>query len=136
MFYRPHMREGVATLRFALRIDESSNLSVEWRDAARPYRVGPSLRVIGGELKVSGRTLMTLPPDEWIRFEITCGLGEAAMGTYDLLVRPAGGETQRFEDLPCVTEDFARLEWLGFVSLADGPAVFYLDDVKLNVREP
>ena len=60
MHYSPHMREGVATAGFDLRIEEGADIALGWRDAARPFRTGPSLRIIGGELKTGDQTLMAL----------------------------------------------------------------------------
>jgi len=48
-------------------------------------------------------------------------------------------KSQLENKLPCGSDRFKRLEWLGFVSLAAEEAVFYLDGVELDlaaVEEP
>jgi len=133
LYYRPHFRDGRAVLQFAVRMGPGAVLAHEWRDARSPYRVGPSLRIdAAGQLFASGKRLLHVPTETWLRVEIVCDLGKSADGTYDLTLRLPGQPPQRFLELPCGTPTFNQLEWLGFVSLANGPSVIYLDDVKLD----
>lgn len=133
LFYQPRMRDGRVALSFALRVEKGADVAHEWRDARSPYRVGPSLRIApDGQLSAAGKPLAKLPPGEWARVKITCGLGKSASGAYDLELTLPGQAPRRHEKLPCVTPQFDRLEWLGFVSLAGDKAEFHLDDVRLR----
>ena len=139
--YNPHVHfnpafvKGVLVGRFALRHEPGAVFYHEWRDNASPYHAGPSLRVeADGSLTAGGKTLTRLPHGQWVRFEIACGLGDDAGGTYDLIVRPPGrAQPHRFPGLPC-SPAFKRLDWWGFVADAAQPAVFYLDDLALGPR--
>ncbi len=134
LFYQPHFRKGVATMSFDLRLGPGAVFAHEWRDAAQPYCTGPSLRVdAGGKLHAGGTPVMQLPTDAWVHVEIVCRLGREAGGDYQLSVTVPGEEPRKF-DLRCGSEKFQRLEWLGFVSLADAATVFYVDNVKLNTN--
>ncbi len=129
MFYMPHVKKGAVRLSFDLRFEPGARIWHEWRDAGHPYRVGPSLGVDArGELRAGRRALMTLPPNQWIRFEILWAAGGAR--TYELTVKAPGRPAKRFEDLPCDPR-CKRVDWLGFVSNATDRRVFYLDNVKL-----
>ena len=137
LYYRPHFRDGRAVLRFAVRMEPGAVLAHEWRDARSPYRVGPSLRIDpAGQLFAGDKALLRVPAGTWLRVEIRCPLGRAADGTYDLMIQLPGRSPRRFAKLPCGTPAFQQLEWLGFVSLADGPSVIYLDDLKLARHAP
>ncbi len=134
MFYAPHFREGRATLSFALRLEEGAVFSHEWRDAAHPYRVGPSIGVDAGrQLLAAGKPLAAVPFGKWFRVQIVCGLGKKAGGTYDLTLTLPGERPRVFPRLPCGSSKFQRLEWLGFVSNATRGAAFYLDNVELKL---
>jgi len=37
-----------------------------------------------------------------------------------------------FDGLPMESDSFRQLTWVGFISDANGPAVTYLDDVRLR----
>ncbi len=134
MFYVPRFRAGRARLSFDLRVEPGAIVGHEWRDAASPYRVGPSLRVdAGGKLQAGGKPLADVPTGEWLRIEIVCDLGAKTPGTYDLTLTLPGQPPQTFRQLTCGSDRFNRLEWLGFVSLANDDSVFYLDNVKLEL---
>jgi hypothetical protein len=104
----------------------------EWRDGASPYRVGPSVAVgPDGMLTASGRKLLNVPSGVWIRTEIRCGVGKAATGKYDVIVRlPGRTAPLRFSGIPC-DPAFRRLDWFGFTADGTDAAVFYLDDLVL-----
>jgi len=133
LFYSPHCRQGLLRLSFDLRVEPGAIVWTEWRDAAQPYRVGPSFQIDGtGQLLVNGQLLRTVPLEEWFHVEVVCGLGTQATGTYDLTVTVPGEEPQTFPEQPCGDPKFKRLHWLGFVSLATEETAFYLDNVKLE----
>ncbi len=135
LYYSPHLTDGLVRESFDLRFEPGALIWIEWRDASQPYIVGPSMGLdADGQLTAREQTVMSLPANQWVHFEIVCGLGKHANGTYDLTVTVPGREPKRLEKLPCDPR-FKRLEWLGFVSNATGPAVFYLDNLKLNRKK-
>ena len=136
LYYMPHIHEGLVRLTFDLRFEPGAAIWHEWRDASSPYRVGPSMGVdVDGQLQVKNGTTVPLPANEWIRFDITCGMGKQAAGTYDLAIGLPGRDPDRFQGLPCDPKCKA-LKWLGFVSNATDREVFYLDNVKLQLVKP
>lgn len=134
LWYTPHLSEGIVRLTFDLRFEKGAAIWHEWRDAANPYHVAPSIGIdAAGQLVASQQPVMLLPADQWIHFEIECGMGKQATGTYTLTVTVPGQEPKRVESLPC-NPKCKSLEWIGFISNATDHAVFYLDNVKLTVK--
>ena len=132
VFYTPRWRKGTARLSFAVRLGQDADFVHEWRDAAQPYRVGPSIRIDrAGRLAAGGKPLMTVPGDQWIRLDFVAGLGKQATGTYELTVTVEGQTPNKFPNLPFGHPDWKGLRWLGFISLAEKATAVYLDDVKL-----
>ena len=140
LFYVPHFRHGRATLGFDIRREQGAIVAHEWRDAAQPYHVGPSLRIdANGRLLVGERHLIDLPAQQWVHIEIACNLGKQSQGIYDLSVTLPGQPPKAFAKLSCGSAAFRRLEWLGFISLANEKSVFYVDNISLREstsREP
>jgi len=135
LWYSPYLIEGLARLQYDLRIEPGAQVWNEWRDAANPYRVGPSVGIdASGAMTASRQPVMTFPVNEWVHFDIVCGLGKASTATYDLTVTAPGQPAVRLEKLPC-DANFKRLEWLGFVSNSTDRKVFYLDNIKLELRK-
>jgi len=136
MYYVPRFRRGKAYLTFDVRLGEGAVLSHAWRDAKHPFTVGPSLTFgADGKLTASGQEVATVPRDQWIHVEITCGLGPAAGGQYALKVETGGKRLVDLPTLPCGSPGFRSLEWLGFVSLADNRAEFFVDNIKLDLEK-
>ncbi len=136
LFYSPHFRQGRAVLHFDVRREKDAVLAHEWRDAAQPYRVGPSLVIdAGGQLRANGKVLADVPVATWCRVEIVCGLGRRASGVYDLTLTVPGRPVQTFRAIACGAAKFNRLEWLGFISLASTKTACYLDNVKLSLLD-
>lgn len=136
MVYNPRLKSGTVHFSFSARREAGAIIWHEWRDAASPYRVGPSLRVnADGDLVVGGKTLLQVPLSQWVKFDITCGLGKQSTGAWSLTVTLPGAQTQTFEGLAYGSSGFKTLEWLGFISLANEKTVFYVDDLKMDVEE-
>lgn len=137
MVYRGGFNEGVLEGSFDLRIGPGMVFYHEWRDwpAGGQYIVGPSMRIAGdGSLTVGGAAFGKVPQDKWVHFEIVCGLGEQAKGTYQLTVTWEGqGAPLVLTDLPCAPK-FKAITWFGFVADGTEPGVAYLDNVKLKPR--
>lgn len=123
---------GTLVVSFDLRVEKGALPTIECRDASSPYRVGPSLRVTAaGELLAGKQALMTVPFGQWVHIEAKFAAGRDANGSYDLTVKPRGGEAKKFAGLPFGHKDFQRLQWFGFMSGATEKTVFYVDNVKI-----
>lgn len=132
MYYRPNLRTGVAVGTFSLYLEPNATLYHEWRDSRQPYRVGPSVWFAAdGTLKVANKPLMKIPAGKWAQFEIRCGLGKNATGTFDLVVTVAGQQPKKFEKLACGNPKFRQFTWCGFIAEGQANSVFYLDDVNI-----
>lgn len=129
-YYAPHHVSGTTRCAFALRVEEGAVFYHEWRDKAAPYLVGPSLHVRGGQLIANNRPLLTIPANQWVRYEITAKLGEQADGKWLLVVSLPNQAPQKFE-LTCNAQ-WKMLEWLGFVSDARVATALYIDDLELE----
>lgn len=133
LYFTPSLLQGTAKASFAIRVSAGAVFYHEWRDAHEPYRVGPSLWFQGdGSLVANGKALAKLPLDQWVRIRVECPLGKTAKGTYTLTIEKPGEAPQRFENIPCGSADFKRLDWFGFVSDANAAVSTYIDDIMLN----
>ncbi len=90
----------------------------------------------GGKVLHEGTELLTIPTEEWVRFEVRCTLsGEAECRSFDFLVHLPGSRTPRiFEGLAC-EPGFERLDWVGFVANGAENAVFDVDNVTIGPPE-
>jgi len=132
LWWQPGHTAGVSRVRFDLMIAPETEFYHEWRDASDPYKSGPSLWVVGGALTVAGNELLRVPVGEWVRFDVSAGIGPDSKGTWALGITLPGGETHAFGNLPDVSPDWGSLEWLGFVSNADAETALYLDNIELT----
>ena len=136
--YDPHLtyenlsqESGRVRNTFDLRIAADSRINVEWRDYHDgAYQTGPHFAIYDGRLSL-GKESLALPPDVWIHFEITCGLGPAAAEGWTFRVGVPGQPPREFHKLPLASGDFKRLTWLGFTSNATYKTTFYLDNLEL-----
>ncbi len=135
-YYAPNHTSGTTRFSFDILLRADSKLFVEWRDRSRPYKVGPSLQFAQLAVSCRGRKLADLPAGQWVHFEMTCPLGDAANGKWSLLIRLPDGRELRFDDLPTGSPDFRELHWLGFSSTAKWETVFYLDNLELRNVQP
>jgi hypothetical protein len=133
LFYQPHFHKGTATVEFAIRLGEGSEIYHEWRDSNNPYRVGPSVWFHSdGRIISHGQEVARFAPNEWLKVELRAALGAGAKGVFDLTLTTADGETVSLEALPFGTADFQRFDWCGFVANANADAPAWLDDVTIE----
>jgi hypothetical protein len=131
--YSPNYSSGTARCAFDIRIGKDVQINHEWRDwRTSPYGVGPSLWFDGTRLKVAGKTLLELPVDQWMHFEITAGLGNGGRSAWDMTVTLPDRAPKVFKGLQNGNTKFNQLTWLGFSSNATKQTVFYLDNIKLT----
>ena len=131
-YYDPRHTNGVTRFSFDIRVEPGAMLFHEWRNEGHPYRVGPSLWIGGGKLRVQGKELLALPAGKWVHFELSAGLGAQSTGTWDLAVTLPGEPPRRFAGLKNGSPEWKALRWFGFCSTADAKTVFYLDNLNLT----
>jgi len=138
--YRVEAKQGSVTLECDFRQgDPGGEACLEFRDyqdqAPGAFSVGPSLTITpDGKLNADGKMQAELPAGQWSHLKVTFSLGEGAPKEYELTVTPAGGQAVTVK-LPFVKPDFTVFSDLYIISGADGPATFYLDNLKLTVPE-
>jgi hypothetical protein len=122
-------------VRFALRVDNSVQITHEWRDAAKPYSSGPSLRIsAAGGVQVGGRRVADAPPGRWLRVEVQSPLG-GAPAPWQVRVTDDQGQVHDSGPLPPRTAGWQRLDWLGFIADGTGPGVACIAQVEaVNLR--
>ncbi|MCS7187803.1 MAG: right-handed parallel beta-helix repeat-containing protein [Armatimonadota bacterium] len=129
--YTPNHTDGITKCSFDMRIEAGVIMYHEWRDWRQtPYRVGPSFVIRDAKLFVAGKELLSLPVGQWFCIEVVASVGDRA-GRWDLIVTLPGQQPIRFEGLKNESEEFKVLTWLGFSSIANEKAVFYLDNIQL-----
>lgn len=135
LLYTPNWSRGVVREQFSLRVEQGAQVVHEWRSAGHPYKVGPSLTIgEDGTLTVAGNQVAQLNHGGWYVFEISCGLGRQATGTFRFQVKDKSGAVVAEGEPPLPNPRFRFLGWVGFIANADAAAVFYLDDFHLVVE--
>ncbi len=135
-YYIPHHRSGITRCGFDMRIEAGVTMFHEWRDDHAPYRVGPSFWIREGKLTVRGKELLSLPPEAWVRFEISASLGDQSTGTWELSVTLPDSPPRRFPNLRNGSPAWKALTWLGFTSMASERTVYYLDNICIANEPP
>jgi len=128
MYYSPERQDGVVRCSFDMLLVEDVIMYHEWRDATHS---GPSLQIGNGVLQVNEKTLMSLPTDQWIHFDVVAGLGSSFTGSWELTVTLPKQPPQRFSGLQPYDERWRDLSWVGFISSARCKQVFYLDNIEI-----
>ncbi|MFC1604198.1 right-handed parallel beta-helix repeat-containing protein [Planctomycetota bacterium] len=131
--YQLKHSSGTTKCAFDIRIGKDVRINHEWRDwRISPYGVGPTLSIDGTQLKVADKTLLELPVDQWVHFEIAADLGDGNDKTWDMAVTIPGRAVREFKGLKSGNAKFSSLTWIGFTSNATKKTVFYLDNLKLT----
>ena len=133
--YPLEQEEGVLNAGFDLRWEKGALFVYEWRDDPYRYSLGPHLAVDAtGRLRANGKDVMVLESGQWVRFDITCGLGPQNTGQYELAVRVHGTEPKTLRGLAHAPK-FSLLNCVVVMSMTKGPSVFYLDNVEFRPRK-
>ena len=132
VYYRCRFDEGRLIGRFDIRIDATSSLYYQWRQYDKGYKSGPTVTILpGGVVTHKGKNLLQIPTNEWVRFEVSCDVGEKATGTFQMRVwLPGAASPSEFQQLQQDPE-FQRLDWFGFASKAEEDCVYYIDNIEL-----
>ncbi|MFW6163350.1 MAG: chitobiase/beta-hexosaminidase C-terminal domain-containing protein, partial [Planctomycetota bacterium] len=137
VYYRCRFVEGRLVGRFDVRMGRDAQLRYQWRryEGSR-YRIGPSVLIEpDGKVSSQGKTLLTIPVEQWVRLEVSCVLGAEGKPAFDLSVwLPGAPEPQVFPALPHAA-DFERLDWVGLVANGQREAAFYVDNVEIRPVE-
>lgn len=140
VYYRCRFTEGRMVGRFAVRIDKHTRFRYQWRQYEGGYRAGPTVDIYpGGRLvhEAEGRRdLLTLPVGQWIRFEVSCELGDQAPKTFALTVRLPGRD--RPATFPALPHDarFHRLDWVGLICNGQQETTVYVDEIEIRPSMP
>ena len=136
LVYQHMYPEGKIAMSCQLRFEPGSLLDYQWRDYdGSSYVTGPTFSVSSkGVLSVGGKKLLDLPPSQWIKFDVECQNGAKANGLWSLSVTLPGKAPQVFNNLSCEPK-FKNLTWVGFISVANDTAVFYLDDFDIRLKK-
>ena len=121
---------GTSTASFALRIDDTADILHEWRDNAKPYRTGPSLRISRAGVEAGGRVVAPARPGTWLQIKVTAGVADG--GPWTLQVTDADGKVSTANGLPPKTPGWRGLRWLGFIANATVDSAACLAAVKVT----
>lgn len=125
----PAASEGRVSCR--IRLEKGADVSIESRDS-KPV-LGPSLGIGNqGKMWSQGKPLCDVPFGEWFEVEMRFRLtGDDR--TFDAYLRRDGAPEQVFRGLPFIQKDFSRCNWNVIFGAGTAPAVFYIDEVKVEV---
>ncbi|NOZ23905.1 MAG: right-handed parallel beta-helix repeat-containing protein [Planctomycetes bacterium] len=138
--YPLDLEEGTLRMAFDLRWETGALMQLDWRDDPYTYNMGPNLRTSAdGWLSANGKKIVQLPAGQWVHIEIGCGLGPQATGKYDLTIKlpdaEKNGDRPDVRSVPifhvACSPQFKSLNCIVFMSVADGPTVFYIDNLEL-----
>lgn len=137
-YYRPGHAAGTTTFSFDIRLAADTEMYLEWRDMPKDggYKPGPSVWIKRGALQVNGKTLATIPSEQWVNIKASVGLGKDATGTWSLTVTAPGAPAQTFNDLPLRSPEFKKLDWLGFSAMNKDANIWHLDNLDLQTTQP
>jgi len=132
--YHVVQESGTLRMSFDLRWETGALMALDWRDDPYSYNMGPNLTTSAdGWLSANGKRMLQLPPGQWIHVEIVCGLGPQATEKYTLTIGLPNTTPQVFSDVAC-SPAFQTLNCIVFMAVADGPGVFYLDNLALQPK--
>jgi hypothetical protein len=130
------VESGTATVAFDVKMEPGYLLVHEWRDDHQPYRSGPQLTFEKGEIRARGKKLTDLPPNEWVRVEVTAKIGEGSDATWSCTLTLPGQEPQRFDGLKFIKPDMKTLKWIGWASNGQAAAKCWLDEIAISHQPP
>jgi Right handed beta helix region len=130
-FYQLNHHSGTTFVEFRLYADSGYCFSTEWRDSDLPYHIGPSLTVSAGQLRVGGKPIASIPDGQWISFKIDAQEGPTAERVWHLGISVPNGVSGHWT-FPDPSDQWRRLEWLGFTSACRSAASMFIDDVKIQ----
>ena len=138
-YYLPSHEHGVTRAAFDVKLDANYHLVHEWRDNTnangKSYQTGPMIEFRKGALFSQGKKLADISANVWAHVELRARIGDGRDNTFDLTLTLPGAQPQRFEKLPFVSKQCAKLDWLGFSSPGREAAKCWLDDLVIENSE-
>ena len=125
---------GFVTGTFSMRFDAQSAFYYEWRDDAKPYLTGPSLRISANGVQTHDRMLTKLLPGKWYAFEVSAALGKSA-GFWGLSITDSLGKKQVFSNLLTKSNNWSQLKWLGLISDAQVKSQACVGNIRLSLKK-
>ena len=132
--------EGKFEISFALRVEARHAMAFELRNYSRAtaaglgFLTGPGFTIVDGKVTVSGvgkkREIGSVAENEWFvcRFRVTRTNGISSTCVFEL-VKSDGSRLSAEGDCP---RDFTGPTWAGFMSNADWPTRFQVDDFEFK----
>lgn len=105
--------QGSTVVDFELKIDAAANMSVEWRDDAKPFLTGPAMIISAAGVQVAGKVVAPMSAGVWTKFRMIADLGPNS-GKWSLEVMPAEGRKTSVTGLAIKTSGWQRFNTLGF----------------------
>jgi hypothetical protein len=138
--YQPQLRlyngfkPGVTRGSLDVYLEAGAIFFQEWRQkTGSGYAAGPSITIAASGALLAGREpLAVVPRGKWIHLEITCGIGKAKTGTWDLAVTVDGEPRKEIKGLK-LGADLELLDWVAWCSMARQRTVLYIDNVRFEV---
>jgi len=135
LYYQSNYTQGLVRIAFSLRMQENAEVDIELRDASSPYKVGPRFRVTKGKIQVGSREI-SVPVNEWVRYEILTHVGDQSTGTWSLRWSASSGSNGDFGDLRFQHADWRALTWFGMSNQVRSTdrTTYFLDDVEIEIE--
>jgi hypothetical protein len=132
-FYKLNHRSGTTSLEFKFYMEPSYCFTNEWRDNDLPYHIGPSFTVEAGQrqLRVGGAAVASVPQQQWVTVNVDAQEGPTAKREWHLAISTASGVAGRWT-FPDTSDQWQRLDWLGFTSACRSNAKLFIDDIKIR----
>jgi Right handed beta helix region len=122
---------GTSSSAFSLLIDAETDFIHEWRDNARPYRTGPSLRVTAAGIDVGGKRVAPASVGQWIHVRLTSPLANTGL-SWTLEVSVPGQPPLTLPGLAPVSPAWRTLNYVGYISNANRASSFCLADLQVS----
>ena len=133
IYYRCKYTEGQIVGRFSARLEAATSFYYQWRQYDTGFHRGPGVMIEpGGRVMHQGKLLVTVPLEQWIRFEIATAVGDRADGKFTMKVWLPGQPVPRTFPGLAHEASFRRLDWVGFSSRAREDSAYYIDDFEIR----
>lgn len=142
--WQPHLAikksfgAGVFEMEFDLFLEENIQFWLEGRETVgSPYRVGPSLEVMGdGSLVIGKKEMGRLPANKWIHLKIRTPQGDGIPSTgWDLITQVEGENPVAYSNLSHGNPSWGGMEQIIFSANGEKKASFFLDNLKVEVKK-
>jgi hypothetical protein len=120
--------------------DQPATVELEFRDwpRGRKLKTGPHVRFNpDGTVQVPDEnrdweTVGTYALGQWLSIQMKCPQKPADTQTWTLHITTPDGNATTWQNIPCRDPDFDACNWFGIVGIGTEPAVFTIDDIRLE----